>query len=333
MAYDPLVHNSPSSWYAWDAGDGYAVDDWAAHSYQMQQNYYGGNDTPIDQRYRSLLTDSIDVSNPTPNYGSGGNTLGAATSILGATAGNSGAVWGAALGTASDIYNNSTTDTAGSVLGGVGSGAATGAMVGTYIFPGVGTAVGAVAGGIIGGIIGLFGSKSKKKQAKQEYQAKIQEAIAPQQQAQANWLQQQGLTSAAISPYGKGYTPGGFQFKNSLIGGNTSNIPQPQSGSLQLPSGPPTGNVNKVGGSINWNIPNASFVPSGGTGMMTPPSTSFAPPSDPSLPMMPKWSGNKSKDQANANAYAAAMAEYYNNQRLQASGAALGNYSPFFNQG
>lgn len=56
-------------------------------------------------------------------------------------------------------------------LGTAASGAALGAGIGSII-PGVGTAIGAVGGALIGGITGLFGSASRKREARR----KVEEA-------------------------------------------------------------------------------------------------------------------------------------------------------------
>lgn len=251
-----------------------------------------------------------------------------ATSIGGADMG----AWGAganALGTAASIYNNSSTDTGSSVL----SGAASGAAAGTMIMPGIGTAIGAV----IGGIIGFFGSKSKKNKEKKAFQQQEQLAVLPERQRQADYLQNQGLLQKAISNYKSGYTPGGFQYKNSLMGGPTSSFGVPTQ-PAQLPDfnvAPP--NVVPGGGDKNYGIapqsnPN-SGVPQNNSGLgmsgLVAPATTIKQPA-PINAQAPGYTGHKAQDQADISAYQKNYAMMINQQNAQAAAAAMDPYKAFF---
>jgi len=321
------VPYSPSNW---NAGDGYAVDpNYLTNTYQLQDNYFGGSGSNADGTNGgfNMLQYAADTSGN--YYNPSNNTLGSSLSAVGMGAPTTGL--GAAangVGTLIGAYNNASTDSGSSALSGAASGAIAGAELGSVV-PGIGTVVGAVAGGILGGLAGLFGSKSKKKQAEANYNAQIQAATAGEQQKQADYLQNQKLTQAAISPYASSYQPNGYQFKNSLFGGAHPNLPQPQSGQLNIPNQPAQVVGNGIGKPLTANIPGATFTPSAAQPFQAP-SASFAPPQAPQTLAMPQYSGNQAQDQANANSY---LNQYAKNIQLQnqiSAAAAMNPYAAYF---
>jgi hypothetical protein len=254
-------------------------------------------------------------SNLAPTFATGGNAssmgqgIGIPTSVSDGLGG-----WGNAAGTVLSDYNNASTDTGSSVL----SGAVSGAIAGSQIMPGWGT----VIGGVVGGLAGLFGSKSKKKQANQQFQQNLQLATAGEQQRQANYLQNQKLTAAAISPYASSYKPNGYQYKNNVFGGanQNTNVPQPQAGTLNIPNAPPTLTSPGLGKPLNTNMPAPSFTPN-----------TFAGPA--ANPQVPQYSNNPATNQQNVSNYAQqiALQDYQKNQ--QAAAAAMNPYAAYFPQG
>jgi len=312
------VPYSPSNW---NAGDGYAVDpNYLTNTYQLQDNYFGGSGSNADGTNGgfNMLQYAADTSGN--YYNPSNNTLGSSLQAVGAAGGGTAGAWANGVGTIIGDYNNASTDTGSSVLSGAASGAAAGMAFGPW---------GAVVGGVIGGLAGLFGSKSKKKQAAANYNAQIQAATAGEQQKQADYLQNQKLTQAAISPYASSYQPNGYQFKNSLFGGVHPNLPQPQSGQLNIPNQPAQVIGNGIGKPLTANIPGATFTPSAAQPFQAP-STSFAPPQAPQTLAMPQYSGNQAQDQANANSY---LNQYAKNIQLQnqiSAAAAMNPYAAYF---
>lgn len=282
----------------WNAGDGYQVtDDYLSPSGlvpALKNNYFGGGDS----------AQVVNANNP------------GSYSIANGSGSDSGSIPGSAYGNAAggiaSAYNGASTDTGSSVL----SGAASGAAAGTAIMPGWGTAIGAV----IGGIAGFFGSKSKKKQANQQFQQNLQLATAGEQQAQANWLQKQQLTQAAISPYAASNQPGGYQFKNNMFGGSKqgNSVPEPTAGQLNIPNAAPSITSPGLGKPLTTNMPGSSFTPS--TGLAAPPTA-------------PTYSKNPAENQMNINQYAQQLAlqDYQKNQLAAAQ--AMNPYAQFGGQG
>ena len=345
---------------AWNDGDGqylgptqggYPLDDSGVPLYGSADYYTGGGNGKLLPGQSVGYTNAMDGLGLVPNYydpnataasyqnggvnamgelGSGLSATGAAGSTLGAV--------GGAVGTAVSIYNNSTTDTGSSVL----SGAASGAAAGTMIMPGIGTAIGAV----VGGIIGFFGSKSAKRKEKKAFQQQEQLAVLPYQQQQANYLQKEGLEQKAMSNYASGYTPGGFQYSNALLGspggprfktpGNPSlpnfNVAPPNvvpgSGDKSLGIAPNSVANNGVNLNPQYNGPTNS-AGLGTTGLVTP-QNGFAPPPVVNQPNAPGYTGHKTQDGQNINTYKQSYIDYINSQNQQAQAAAMNPYQQFF---
>jgi len=314
----------------WNAGDGYQVTsdylvnlpDYASGGGAGLSSGYSGG---VNTAYKSLIQPDVTPA-PAVNYGSGSNSASLGQGISIPTSVADGSMYGAiggGVGAIAGAYNGASEDTGSSVL----SGAASGAAAGTAIMPGWGTAIGAV----IGGIAGYFGSKSKKKKANQDFQNALTLQTASQQQAQANYLQKEKLTQAAMTPYAQGYTPRGYQYKNNLFGGAKQNnsFAQPGSGQLNIPDAPPQLTSPGLGKPLTTNMPQPSYSP----GPMAVPTNTFnvAPPTTPVKPQY--QSGNAGANQANISEYARqlALSDYQKNQ--QAAADAMNPYSAYFNQG
>lgn len=283
------------------------------------------------------------------NFNGGSVLTSTGGDLMGSMDGGLGTGLGAAtagVGTVVGAYEGATTDTGSSVLSGAASGAVTGAEIGSVV-PVIGTAFGAVAGAVIGGLAGFFGSKSKKNDEKKAFQQQEQLAIAPQQQAQANWLQQEGLKQQAISNYGSGYTPGGFKYTNGLLG-------KPSNPSFGVPTANPTlpnfavsppdvvaGNGDSSLGIQGNNIPKnsvnltpgsaashgSSMAPGQFTGAQN---VGFAAPTAQTAPTAPGFNSNSTTNNANLAQYQTDYQNYLLNQRGLSQGAALNGYNQFY---
>lgn len=274
------------------------------------------------------------ASSPSNNFG-GLTSVSNAVTMGGSNLGAVGAVAGG-IGTIAGAYEGASTDTGSSVLSGVASGASTGAAIGSIV-PGVGTVFGAVAGGIIGGLAGLFGSKSKKKEAKQKFQEQEQLAVLPQQQEQANYLQKQGLLQKAISNYSSGYTPGGYQYKNKMFGNQgaptyamPSNNPSLPNFNVAPPNVVPGGGNNSLG-IMPQNTPNngVNLNPiHGASGLVAPNSTIQQPPQI--TAQAPGYTGNTAQDQQNLSTYQQQYLAMLNQENQKSAAAAMNPYVAYY---
>lgn len=325
------------------------------------QAYYqgGGSNSGLIPADQSLgFTNASDSLGLVPNYQSGDsaasfssggmNALGSLGGGMGAGSSGLGVIGGVAagVGTLAGAYEGASTNTGTSVLTGVASGALTGAEIGTTVFPGVGTVAGAVIGGVLGGIAGFFGSKSKKNQEKKAFQQQEQLAVLPAQQQEANYLQNEGLKQKAISNYASGYTPGGFQYTNGLLGGkpNTAKLPSgnpslpnfnvsptnvvPGSGDKSLGIAPQSTGNNGVNLNPQYNMNPTNGAGIGATGLIPPGAGIPWTPS--SMPAAPGYSSDKTANSANLAAYQKSYAQYLTDQNQQASAQALSAYSNYY---
>lgn len=260
--------------------------------------------------------------------------------------GTAGAIAGG-VGTVVGAYDNASTDTGSSVLSGAASGAVTGAEIGSIV-PGIGTAFGAVAGAVIGGIAGFFGSKSKKNQEKKAFQQQEQFAVLPQQQQEANYLQNQGLLQKAMSNYGSGYQPGGYQYKNKLFGNggkapsyaqpsSTPSLPNfnvsptnvvPGSGDKSLGIAPQSTANNGVNLNPTYGQAPQNAVGIGATGLVAPTSTIQQPQQINA--QAPGYTGNKAQDQSNLSSYQQQYVAMLNQQNQEQAAQAMNPYSAFY---
>jgi hypothetical protein len=354
---------------AWNDGDGQYLgptyggyDPYASSSddsskvplYGSASYYQGGSDGTLLPGQSVGYTNAMDNLGLVPNYGNpnttaasyengGVNALGSLGSGLSAAGGGSGGstmgAIGGAVGTAASIYGSASnnTNTGSAVMSGVASGASAGAAFGPW---------GAVIGGVVGGLIGLFGSKSAKSKQKKAFQQYEQAQVLPYQQQQANYLQKEGLLQKAMSNYGSGYTPGGFQYQNALTGtpggtkfktpGNPSlpnfNVAPPNvvPGSGDKSAGIAPNSVSNNGVNLNpqYNGPN-NGAGLGTTGLVTP-QNGFAPPPVVGQPAAGAYTGHKAQDQQNANDYKQNYIDYIKSQNQQAEVAAMNPYQQFF---
>lgn len=354
MATNDSMTNS-----SWNAGDGYSYPSYLSGYDYSNQDYtvplFGSdpstNNTLIETP--TIQSPSIDPSSfsqqglivPTTQQMVNSGDI----SLIGNYTGGSnvaGAI-GGGVSAISNAYNGASTDTTGSVLSGVASGASTGAMIGTYVFPVVGTAVGAVVGGIIGGIAGFFGSKSKKKAEKKAYQQQLEVAVAPQRQAQANWLQQQGLLQQGISNYKSAFTPGGYQYSNALLGGPTNKsygIPTKGPSLPNFNQAPPDivgGSPDKSLGITGNNVPNNGVNLNPGpiqmpqqqgayTGNASNPYYGFSQPAPVQAPIAPGFVSDKGQQQSNISNYQQQYQKYVQQQQQQMAAASMQAYQPYF---
>lgn len=348
---------------SWNAGDGYSYPNYLSNDYAATSGsdytvpLFGSSGYSLDPNNSLLYTNSSDALGAVPNYSSptataesfssgGSNALGTMGGALSGMGNTAGAI-GGGVSAISNAYNGASTDTTGSVLSGVASGASTGAMIGTYVFPVVGTAVGAVVGGIIGGIAGFFGSKSKKKAEKKAYQQQLEVAVAPQRQAQANWLQQQGLLQQGISNYKSAFTPGGYGFTNSLLGGPTNKsygIPTKGPSLPNFNQAPPDivgGSSDKSLGITGNNVPNNGVNLNPGpiqmpqqqgayTGNASNPYYGFSQPAPVQAPVAPGFVSDKGQQQSNISNYQQQYQKYVQEQQQQAAAASMSAYQPYF---
>jgi len=245
---------------------------------------------------------------------------------------------GSGVSAISNAYNGASTDTTGSVL----SGAASGAAAGAYFGP-----IGMAAGAIIGGIVGFFGSKSKKKAEKKAYQQQLEVAVAPQRQAQANWLQQQGLLQQGISNYKSAFTPGGYQYSNALLGGPTNKsygIPTKGPSLPNFNQAPPDivgGSPDKSLGITGNNVPNNGVNLNPGpiqmpqqqgayTGNASNPYYGFSQPAPVQAPIAPGFVSDKGQQQSNISNYQQQYQKYVQQQQQQMAAASMQAYQPYF---
>lgn len=346
---DSMINSS------WNAGDGYSYPDYLSGDYTSNSGsdytvpLFGSYGYSLDPNNSLLYTNSSDALGAVPNYSSptataesfspgGSNALGTLGGSLGGMGNTAGAI-GSGISAISNAYNGASTDTTGSVL----SGAASGAAVGTEIMPGIGTAIGAV----IGGIAGYFGSKSKKKAEKKAYQQQLEAAVAPQRQAQANWLQQQGLLQQGISNYKSAFTPGGYQYSNALLGGPTNKsygIPTKGPSLPNFNQAPPDvvgGSPDKSLGITGNNVPNNGVNLNPGpiqmpqqqgayTGNASNPYYGFSQPAPVQAPVAPGFVGDKSQQQSNISNYQQQYQKYVQDQQQQAAAASMSAYQPYF---
>jgi hypothetical protein len=327
---------------------GYPTDDY-------QVPIWGTKDYYDETQNKAFYLDSSDSIGLVPNYSgsssadsysSGGYNVGGLMSSAGSSMGGTAGAYGNALGAISNAYNGASTSTTGSVLSGAASGAQAGAAFGPW-----GMAIGAV----IGGIAGFFGSKAKKKAAKKAFQMELQKEIAPYQQQQANYLQNQGLEQQAISNYRSAFTPGGYQYTNALTGGPKNNnfgIPTQAPTLPNFNVAPPSvvpgtgdpslgiaGN-NVPSNSVNLN-PGAIQTP-GNTSAITPatsynqasagtnPYYGFNAPTPLAAPTAPKYTGKKNTDAASISNYQQQYKDYINDQNQQYAANMMNAYSPYF---
>lgn len=316
------------------------------------QDYYqgGGSNSGLIPANQSLgYTNASDSLGLVPNYQSGDsaasfssggmNALGSLGGGMGTGSGGMGVAGGIVGGVGAVVgsYDNATTDTTGSVIGGAVSGAEAGAAFGPW-----GMAIGAV----VGGIAGFFGSKSKKNQEKKAFQQQEQLAVLPAQQQEANYLQNEGLKQKAISNYASGYTPGGFQYTNGLLGGkpNTAKLPSgnpslpnfnvsptnvvPGSGDKSLGIAPQSTGNNGVNLNPHYNMNPTNGAGIGATGLIPPGADIPWTPS--SMPMAPGYSSDKTANSANLAAYQKNYAQYLTDQNQQASAQALSAYTNYY---
>lgn len=384
FAYSPSYGDSLAGY---GSGDGYAVSDQYGNygdqtnssgvPFYLQQGnqqqvplfgtsdyYNGGTGSGLIPANQSLgYTNASDSLGLVPNYQSGDNSASFSNGGVNAlgqlsggmssggmsSLGTAGAI-GMGVGTVVGAYEGASTDTGTSVLSGVASGAVTGAEIGSIV-PGVGTVIGAVAGGIIGGIAGFFGSKSKKNQEKKAFQQQEQLAVLPQQQAEANYLQNEGLKQKAISNYASGYTPGGFNYTNALTG-NKGGAPSTFKTPSMSPSLPnfnvsptnvvPGGGDNSLGiapqstgnNGVNVNpqygnnVTNSAGIGNGG--LVNPGANTGIPYTPSTMPTAPGFNKDSATNSANLAAYQKSYAQYLTDQNQQASAQALGAYSNFY---
>jgi hypothetical protein len=333
--YDPAIALYGTSQNQGGGGSGLLVD---TNSLNDQTAAIGANST---NKYLNSTASGVDAKNNSWLSGSVAN--GAGSALDSGMGGGGGLAAGAnAVGTGISIYNNSSTSTGSSVLGGVASGAQAGAAFGPW---------GMVIGGVIGGIVGFFGSKSKQKAEKKAFQQAEQAAVLPYQQQQANWLQQQGLKQKAIGNYASGYTPGGYQYKNALLGnpggapsnfktpGNPSlpnfNVAPPNvvpgSGDKSLGIAPNSVANNGVNLNPNYNGP-TNGAGLGSTQMQTPQNGFVAPPTA-TAPTAPTYVGKVSKDRQDISDYQKQYLAFLQAQRAAAPAQAMNSYSEFFDGG
>ena len=346
MATNDSMINSP-----WNAGDGYSYPSYLSGYDYSNQDYtvqLFGSDPSINSTLienPTIQSPSIDSSSfsqqglivPTTQQMVNSGDI----SLIGDYTGGSnvaGAI-GGGVSAISSAYNGASTDTTGSVL----SGAASGAAAGTMIMPGIGTAIGAV----IGGIAGFFGSKSKKKAEKKAYQQQLEVAVAPQRQAQANWLQQQGLLQQGISNYKSAFTPGGYQYSNALLGGPTNKsygIPTKGPSLPNFNQAPPDivgGSPDKSLGITGNNVPNNGVNLNPGpiqmpqqqgayTGNASNPYYGFSQPAPVQAPIAPGFVSDKGQQQSNISNYQQQYQKYVQDQQQQAAAASMSAYQPYF---
>jgi len=273
------------------SGSGYYVPDYNGNSWDSATQY-------------SPYQGGLQVQNISPSD-SGANT---SMSGLSAASGAMGGTWGAVgngVGAVAGAYENASTDSGSSVLSGAASGAAAGAAFGPW-----GMAIGAV----VGGIAGFFGSKSKKKQAKKAFENQMELATAGPRQAQANYLQKEGLLQTAMSNY-KGIQP--YQQTNALLGGHKY--------TPNLPSNPNLPNFNVAPPDIAKGQTNTTSPPLATVNGQVPQPTGGQPGLV--APQMPSYTGHKAQDQAAGNQYAQAYADYLKNSDQALRDNMLNNYS------
>lgn len=346
---DSMINSS------WNAGDGYSYPDYLSSDYTSNSGsdytvpLFGSSGYSLDPNNSLLYTNSSDALGAVPNYSSptaaaesfspgGSNALGTLGGSLGGMGNTAGAI-GSGVSAISNAYNGASTDTTGSVL----SGAASGAMAGAYFGP-----IGMAAGAIIGGIAGFFGSKSKKKAEKKAYQQQLEVAVAPQRQAQANWLQQQGLLQQGISNYKSAFTPGGYQYSNALLGGPTNKsygIPTKGPSLPNFNQAPPDivgGSPDKSLGITGNNVPNNGVNLNPGpiqmpqqqgtyTGNASNPYYGFSQPALVQAPIAPGFVSDKGQQQSNISNYQQQYQKYVQEQQQQAAAASMSAYQPYFN--
>lgn len=344
---------------SWNAGDGYSYPSYLSGYDYSNQDYtvplFGSSGYSLDPNNSLLYTNSSDALGAVPNYSSptataesfspgGSNALGTLGGSLGGMGNTAGAI-GSGVSAISNAYNGASTDTTGSVLSGAASGAATGAAIGSVV-PVIGTAIGAVAGAIIGGIAGFFGSKSKKKAEQKAFQQKEQLAVLPYQQEQANYLQKQGLLQQAIGNYKSAYTPGGYQFTNSLLGGPTNKMYGVPTAAPSLPNfnqAPPNvvpGSGDKSLGINGYSLPNngvnlnpGAIQPPGQgqyTGGATNPYYGFTQPAPAQVPTAPSFVKDPAQQQAVLSDYQKQYQQYVQQQQQQMAAASMQAYQPYF---
>lgn len=369
---------TPTQQLTWGTGDGwqsYGADtDWgtngqidmvqAAAQQQAQDIGTAGtgmtqlNQSNIDQGTNNAITNTGILAQNNFNQSNTNSTnswmanAGTAASDYAAAADASGGAMGAggSLGTAGAIsagvgsvvgsYENASTDTGSSVLSGAASGALTGfEIAGPW---------GAAAGAIIGGIAGFFGSKSKKNQEKKAFQQQEQFAVLPQQQQEANYLQNQGLLQKAMSNYGSGYQPGGYQYKNKLFGNggkapsyaqpsSTPSLPNfnvsptnvvPGSGDKSLGIAPQSTANNGVNLNPTYGQAPQNAAGIGATGLVAPTSTIQQPQQINA--QAPGYTGNKAQDQSNLSSYQQQYVAMLNQQNQEQAAQAMNPYSAFY---
>lgn len=338
---------------SWNAGDGYSYPSYLSGYDYSNQDYtvplFGSSGYSLDPNNSLLYTNSSDALGAVPNYSSptataesfspgGSNALGTLGGSLGGMGNTAGAI-GSGVSAISNAYNGASTDTTGSVLSGAASGAATGfEIAGPW---------GAVAGAVIGGIAGFFGSKSKKKAEKKAYQQQLEVAVAPQRQAQANWLQQQGLLQQGISNYKSAFTPGGYQYSNALLGGPTNKsygIPTKGPSLPNFNQAPPDivgGSPDKSLGITGNNVPNNGVNLNPGpiqmpqqqgayTGNASNPYYGFSQPAPVQAPIAPGFVSDKGQQQSNISNYQQQYQKYVQQQQQQMAAASMQAYQPYF---
>lgn len=335
---DSMINSS------WNAGDGYSYPSYLSGYDYSNQDYtvpLFGSDSSSDSPL--IATPTIDPSSfsqqglivPTTQQMVNSGDI----SLIGNyTGGNTAGAIGGGVSAISNAYNGASTDTTGSVL----SGAASGAAAGAYFGP-----IGMAAGAIIGGIAGFFGSKSKKKAEKKAYQQQLEAAVAPQRQAQANWLQQQGLLQQGISNYKSAFTPGGYGFTNSLLGGPTNKsygIPTKGPSLPNFNQAPPDivgGGPDKSLGITGNNVPNNGVNLNPGpiqmpqqqgayTGNASNPYYGFTQPAPVQAPTAPGFVSDKGQQQSNISNYQQQYQKYVQEQQQQAAAASMSAYQPYF---
>lgn len=340
---DSMINSS------WNAGDGYSYPSYLSGYDYSNQDYtvpLFGSDPSINSTLietPTIQSPSIDPSSfsqqglivPTTQQMVNSGDI----SLIGNYTGGSnvaGAI-GGGVSAISNAYNGASTDTTGSVL----SGAASGAAAGAYFGP-----IGMAAGAIIGGIVGFFGSKSKKKAEQKAFQQKEQLAVLPYQQEQANYLQKQGLLQQAIGNYKSAYTPGGYQFTNSLLGGPTNKMYGVPTAAPSLPNfnqAPPNvvpGSGDKSLGINGYSLPNngvnlnpGAIQPPGQgqyTGGATNPYYGFTQPAPVQAPTAPSFVKDPAQQQAVLSDYQKQYQQYVQQQQQQMAAASMQAYQPYF---
>lgn len=296
-----------------------------------QNNFNQSNTNSTNQWAANAGTAASDYAAATDDTG---GAMGAGSSALGTAGGIAGGV-GAVVGS----YEGASTDTGSSVLSGAASGAMAGAAFGPW-----GMAIGAV----VGGIAGFFGSKSKKNQEKKAFQQQEQLAVLPQQQQEANYLQNQGLLQKAMSNYGSGYQPGGYQYKNKLFGNggkapsyaqpsSTPSLPNfnvsptnvvPGSGDKSLGIAPQSTANNGVNLNPTYGQAPQNAAGIGATGLVAPTSTIQQPQQINA--QAPGYTGNKAQDQSNLSSYQQQYVAMLNQQNQEQAAQAMNPYSAFY---